>query len=104
VSLEDASEPRLTRREKGIPRLVARGYTYREITDMLVVGSGVVRTHVQHIFTKLQLRRRSDLVRWYVTHKDDRKDDVDRHPSRSSGPPSHRAELVTGVSAIARRR
>jgi DNA-binding CsgD family transcriptional regulator len=71
VSLEDASEPRLTRREKEILRLVAKGYTYREMTDMLVVGSGVVRTNVERIKKKLQLRQRSELVRWYATHKDD---------------------------------
>jgi DNA-binding CsgD family transcriptional regulator len=71
VSREDASEPRLTRREKEILRLVAKGYTYREMTDMLVVGSGVVRTNVERIKKKLQLRQRSELVRWYATHKDD---------------------------------
>jgi DNA-binding CsgD family transcriptional regulator len=59
VSLEDASEPRLTRREREILRLVAKGYTYREMTDMLVVGSGVVRTNVERIKKKLQLRQRS---------------------------------------------
>jgi len=65
-------DPRLTRREWEILRLVAKGYTYREITDVLAVGSRTVRTHVQAILKKLQLRRRSELMRWYVTHKDDR--------------------------------
>ncbi len=59
------------RREKEILRLVAKGYTYPEMTDMLVVGSGLVRTNVERIKKKLQLRQRSELVRWYATHKDD---------------------------------
>jgi DNA-binding NarL/FixJ family response regulator len=50
---------------------VAKGYTYREVTDMLAVGSRTVRTQVRAILKKLQLRRRSELVRWYATHKDD---------------------------------
>ncbi len=50
---------------------MAKGYTYPEMTDMLVVGSGLVRTNVERIKKKLQLRQRSELVRWYATHKDD---------------------------------
>lgn len=71
MSLEDDSEPRLTAREQDILKLIAEGYTYQEITDMLVVGSGVVRTMVGRIRKKLQLRRRSELVRWYANHEDD---------------------------------
>jgi DNA-binding CsgD family transcriptional regulator len=71
MSLEDVSEPRLTAREQDILKLMAEGYTYQEITDMLVVGSGVVRTMVGRIKKKLQLRRRSELVRWYANHEDD---------------------------------
>jgi DNA-binding CsgD family transcriptional regulator len=71
MSLEDDSEPRLTAREQDILKLIAEGYTYQEITDMLVVGSGVVRTMVGRIKKKLQLRRRSELVRWYANHEDD---------------------------------
>jgi DNA-binding NarL/FixJ family response regulator len=68
---ENNGNPRLTRREWEILRLVAKGYTEREITDKLQVGSGIVRTSVNGILKKLQLRRRSELVRWYATHKDD---------------------------------
>jgi DNA-binding NarL/FixJ family response regulator len=68
---ENDGDPRLTRREWEVLRLVAKGYTYREVTDMLAVGSRTVRTQVRAILKKLQLRRRSELVRWYATHKDD---------------------------------
>lgn len=64
-------DPRLTPREWEVLRLVAEGYTYREITDVLAVGSQTVRASVQAILKKLQLRRRSELMRWYATHKDD---------------------------------
>jgi hypothetical protein len=52
---EDPSELRLTRREKEVVRLVAEGYTYWETTDMLKVGSGVVRNLLDGIYKKLQL-------------------------------------------------
>jgi DNA-binding CsgD family transcriptional regulator len=71
VSSEEAAEPRLTPREQEILRVVAQGRTYWQIADMLHIGSGVMRTHVENIKKKLQLRRRSELMRWYATHKDD---------------------------------
>jgi len=40
---DDASRVGLTPREREVVRLVAEGYTYWEITDMLAVGSGFVR-------------------------------------------------------------
>jgi DNA-binding CsgD family transcriptional regulator len=71
VSPENGSDPRLTLREKEIVRLVAEGYSYWEVTDILAVGSGVVRTHMQRIYEKLQLRGGRKLVHWYTTHKVD---------------------------------
>ena len=65
-SLEGASDPRLTPREKEVLRLMARGYTYREIGDMLHVATGTVRTQGKRILEKLKLRRRSELARWYM--------------------------------------
>jgi DNA-binding CsgD family transcriptional regulator len=53
-SLEDASDPRLTPREKEVLRLMAEGHTYWEITEMLHVGSGVVGAHAENIMKKLQ--------------------------------------------------
>ena len=53
---EDASRLGLSAREREVVRLVAEGYTYWEITDMLALGSGVVRTYLNHMYWKLQLR------------------------------------------------
>src|SRR6266508_1024418 len=65
-SLEGASDPRLTPREKEVLRLMARGYTYRESGDMLHVATGTVRTQGKRFLEKLKLRRRSELARWYM--------------------------------------
>jgi DNA-binding CsgD family transcriptional regulator len=40
--LEDASDPRLTPREAEVLRLMAKGYTHWDITEMLYLGSGMV--------------------------------------------------------------
>ena len=53
---DDASRVGLTPREREVVRLVAEGYTYWEITDMLAVGSGFVRACLDRIYWKLQLR------------------------------------------------
>ena len=47
---EDASRVGLTLRESEVVRLVAEGYTYWEITDMLAVGSGFVRACLDRIY------------------------------------------------------
>jgi DNA-binding CsgD family transcriptional regulator len=64
-SLEDASEPRLTPREKEVLRLMPKGHTYWEITEMLRLGSGVVAAHGEGIMKKLQ-HRRPEVAHWYI--------------------------------------
>jgi DNA-binding CsgD family transcriptional regulator len=44
VSSEKAAESGLTPREQEILRVVAKGYTYWDIADMLHIASGVMRT------------------------------------------------------------
>lgn len=62
----DPSEPRLTAREQEILKQVAKGYTYREIADTLVISVKTVQNHVQNILTKLQLRKRYELMRYAI--------------------------------------
>lgn len=66
VATKDPSEPGLTARENEILRLVAKGYTYREIAEQLFISIKTVQNHVQNILTKLQLRKRYELMRYAI--------------------------------------
>jgi DNA-binding NarL/FixJ family response regulator len=45
-------------------RLIARGYTYKEIARDLVISVKTVETHVSSVLRKLQLSNRHELARW----------------------------------------
>ena len=64
-SLEDASDPRLTPRQREVVRLMAKGHTYWEITEMLDLGSGVVAAQGEGIMKLLQ-HRRPEVANWYI--------------------------------------
>lgn len=48
----------LTEREVDVVRLVAQGFSNRQIADQLVIGEATVRTHVGNILNKLHLANR----------------------------------------------
>ncbi|HEX6255394.1 MAG TPA: response regulator transcription factor [Euzebyales bacterium] len=64
----------LTGRETEVLRLVAKGYTYGEIAERLVISVRTVQNHVQHILGKLQLRGRYELMRYAIHRGLDRDD------------------------------
>ena len=62
----DGDAPRLTDRETEILRLVAKGLSYRQIAERLVVSHRTVQNHVQNTLNKLQLHNRVELVRYAI--------------------------------------
>lgn len=56
--------PRLTERETEVLRLVAKGLTYKQIAERLVLSHRTVQNHVQNTLGKLQLHNRAQLVRY----------------------------------------
>jgi DNA-binding NarL/FixJ family response regulator len=54
----------LTAREREVLRLIARGYTYKEIARDLFISVKTVESHVSSVLRKLQLSTRHQLTRW----------------------------------------
>src|SRR5207344_3284853 len=60
----DEELDRLTQREREVMRLIARGYTYKEVAKELFISVKTVETHVSAVLRKLQLSSRHELTRW----------------------------------------
>jgi DNA-binding NarL/FixJ family response regulator len=60
----DAELDQLTAREREVLRLIARGYTYKEIGRDLFISPKTVESHVSSVLRKLQLSTRHQLTRW----------------------------------------
>jgi DNA-binding NarL/FixJ family response regulator len=60
----DPELDQLTSREREVLRLIARGYTYREIARELTISVRTVESHVSSVLRKLQLSTRHQLTRW----------------------------------------
>lgn len=52
----------LTPREIDVLGLIARGYSYQEVADRTRASINTVRTHVRHIYAKLEAHSRSEAV------------------------------------------
>ncbi|TDE23788.1 response regulator transcription factor [Nonomuraea mesophila] len=61
-----AEGPRLTERETEVLRLVAKGLSYKQIAERLVLSHRTVQNHVQNTLGKLQLHNRVELVRYAI--------------------------------------
>lgn len=59
----------LTRREREIADLVARGRTNKEIAESLVIAQRTVEGHVQNILTKLDFSSRAQIAGWVAGQK-----------------------------------
>jgi len=64
VGAVDPDLDQLTAREQQVLRLIARGYTYKEIGRDLTISVKTVEAHVSAVLRKLQLSNRHELARW----------------------------------------
>ena len=53
---------KITKRETEILDLLAKGYRYKEIADLLFISFDTVRTHIHHIYEKLQVQSRTEAI------------------------------------------
>lgn len=60
--------PQLTDRETEVLRMVAKGMTYKQIAQRLVVSHRTVQNHVQNTLGKLQMHNRVQLARYAIEH------------------------------------
>ena len=58
----------LTVREREVLGLIGQGRTNAEIARELYVGEGTVKTHINHVFTKLNLRDRAAAIIFAYDH------------------------------------
>ena len=66
ASSSDPDAPRLTERETEVLRLVAKGLSYKQIAERLVLSHRTVQNHVQNTLRKLQMHNRVQLVRYAI--------------------------------------
>ena len=60
----DPDLDQLTARERQVLRLIARGYSYKDIAKELTISTKTVESHVSSVLRKLQLSSRYQLSHW----------------------------------------
>lgn len=58
----------LTAREAEVLGLIAAGFTNREIAERLVVSEATVKTHINHLFAKIDARDRAAAINYAAAH------------------------------------
>ena len=72
---DQGDTPRLTERETEVLRMVAKGMSYKQIAERLVLSHRTVQNHVQNTLRKLQMHNRVQLVRYAIEQGLDDPDD-----------------------------
>lgn len=60
---------RLSAREQEVMRMIARGYSYKEVAAELFLSVKTVETHVSNVLRKLQLSNRHELTAWALSRR-----------------------------------
>lgn len=60
--VHEASIAELSRRERDILEMIAKGMMYKEISESLFISAETVRKHVYHIYDKLHVNNRIEAV------------------------------------------
>ena len=68
--------PELTDRETEILKMVAKGMSYKQIAERLVLSHRTVQNHVQNTLRKLQMHNRVELTRYAIERGLDEPDEV----------------------------
>jgi DNA-binding NarL/FixJ family response regulator len=63
---DSPDEPQLTDRETEVLKMVAKGLSYRQIAERLVLSHRTVQNHVQNTLRKLQMHNRVELTRYAI--------------------------------------
>lgn len=58
--------PELTERETEVLKMVAKGMSYKQIAERLVISHRTVQNHVQNTLRKLQIHNRVELTRYAI--------------------------------------
>ncbi|PYE53897.1 LuxR C-terminal-related transcriptional regulator [Deinococcus yavapaiensis] len=58
----------LTSRERDVVALVAAGFSDKQVASKLGIRGGTVSKHVGNVLGKLELKNRTELARWAMTH------------------------------------
>ena len=63
----------LTQREEEVLDLLTQGFGYNEVSSKLYISNTTVKTHVNNIFQKLQVKDRTQAVLYAIRHGFDKK-------------------------------
>jgi DNA-binding NarL/FixJ family response regulator len=68
-AVADDELDRLSAREREVMRLIARGFSYKEVAAELFISIKTVESHVSAVLRKLQLSSRHELTAWALERK-----------------------------------
>lgn len=71
ICSEVAKEFKLSARESEVLVLIARGHTTNSMAEKLVISPYTINTHIRHIYDKMQIHKRSELLNYLNMQRSD---------------------------------